>query len=71
MPYMVAGELEAAIVLAIPTIGPLMLQSLLVEDVYVTASIFMILSVILVIGNFLADVALALLDPRVRQGAFA
>ncbi|KAB0677691.1 ABC transporter permease [Aureimonas leprariae] len=71
MPYMVSGELEAAIVLAIPTIGPLMLQSLLVEDVYVTASIFMILSVILVIGNFLADVALAILDPRIRQGAFA
>lgn len=70
MPYMVSGELEAAIILAIPTIGPLMLQSLLVEDIYVTASIFMLLAVILVIGNFLADVALAALDPRVRQGAF-
>jgi peptide/nickel transport system permease protein len=71
LPYMVSGELETAIVLAIPTIGPLMLTSLQEQDIYVTASIFMMLSVILVIGNFLADILLSLLDPRIRQGAVA
>jgi peptide/nickel transport system permease protein len=71
LPYMVSGELEVAIVLAIPTIGPLMLTSLQEQDIYVTASIFMMLSVILVIGNFLADVLLSVLDPRIRQGAVA
>ncbi|MEF2071284.1 ABC transporter permease [Consotaella aegiceratis] len=69
MPYMVSGELETAIILSIPTIGPLMYQSLIQQDIYVTASIFMLLAVILVVGNFLADVLLALIDPRIRQGA--
>lgn len=68
MPYMLSGELEVAIVLSVPTIGPLMLDSLTRQDVYVTATIFLILSTILVLGNLLADLALALIDPRVREG---
>jgi peptide/nickel transport system permease protein len=69
LPYMVSGELEVAIVLSVPTIGPLMLDSLARQDVFVTATIFMVLSVILIIGNLLADIALALIDPRIRLGA--
>ena len=68
MPYMLSGELEVAIILAIPTIGPLMLDSLYRRDVWVTATIFLLLSVILVAANFLADIVLGLIDPRVRQG---
>lgn len=68
LPYMLAGELEVAIILSIPTIGPLMLDSLNQQDIYVTASIFLMLSAVLVIGNFLADLALAALDPRIRLG---
>jgi peptide/nickel transport system permease protein len=71
LPYMVSGELEVAIVLSVPTIGPLMLDSLARQDVFVTATIFMVLSVILIIGNLLADMALALIDPRIRLGARA
>ncbi|SEQ94222.1 peptide/nickel transport system permease protein [Faunimonas pinastri] len=69
MPYMISGELETAIVLSVPTIGPLMFQSLISQDIYVTATIFLFLSVLLVVGNLLADLALALIDPRIRQGA--
>ena len=67
MPYMLSGELEVAIVLGIPTIGPLMLDSLYRSDVWVTTTIFLWLSAVLVVANFLADIALGLLDPRVRQ----
>ena len=66
LPYMISGELEAALVLSIPTIGPLMFDSLNQQDVFVTSTILLILSVVLVVGNFLADLGLALLDPRVR-----
>jgi peptide/nickel transport system permease protein len=66
MPYMISGELEVALVLSIPTIGPLMFDSLNQQDVFVTATILLILSVVLVVGNLLADLALALLDPRIR-----
>ncbi len=69
MPYMISGELEVALVLSIPTIGPLMFDSLNQQDVFVTSTILLLLSVILVIGNLLADLALVLLDPRIRVTA--
>lgn len=66
MPYMISGELEVALILSIPTIGPLMFDSLNAQDVFVTATILLMLSAVLVIGNLLADLALALIDPRIR-----
>lgn len=71
LPYMLSGELEAAIILSIPTVGPLMYSSLISHDTYVTATIFLILSVLLVVGNLLADIALGVIDPRVREGVHA
>ena len=67
MPYMLSGELEVAIVLGIPTIGPLMLDSLYRSDVWVTTTIFLWLSAVLVVANLLADIVLGLIDPRIRQ----
>ena len=69
LPYMISGELEVALVLSIPTIGPLMFDSLNQQDVFVTSTILLILSAVLVLGNLLADLALALLDPRIRVAA--
>jgi peptide/nickel transport system permease protein len=66
LPYMVQGELEVAIVLSIPTVSPLFYNSIAISDQYVTASILLMVSVLLVIGNLIADIALAWLDPRIR-----
>ena len=68
MPYMLSGELEVAIVLGIPTIGPLMLDSLYRNDVWVTATIFLWLSAVLVVANLLADIALGLHRPARPPG---
>jgi peptide/nickel transport system permease protein len=65
--YMIKGELEIAIVLGIPTVGPLILSSVADRDMYVISAIFMMVAVLLVLGNLLADLALAALDPRVRR----
>lgn len=65
--YMIKGELEIAIVLGIPTLGPLIIASVSERDMYVVAAIFLLVAVLLVIGNLLADIVLALLDPRVRK----
>ena len=65
--YMIKGEIEIAIVLGIPTLGPLILSSVGDRDMYVVAAIFMMVSALLVVGNLFADLALALLDPRVRR----
>jgi len=69
--YMIKGELEIAIVLGIPTIGPLILNSIGERDMLVIAAIFMIVACIIVIGNMAADLLLAVVDPRVRQATLA
>ena len=69
--YMIKGEIEIAIVLGIPTIGPLILTSVADRDMYVVSAIFMLVAALLVLGNLLADLALALLDPRVRRATLA
>jgi len=65
--YMIKGEIEIAIVLGIPTIGPLILRSVNERDMYVVSAIFLIVAIAIVIGNLIADFLLALVDPRVRQ----
>ncbi len=66
LPYMVQGELEAAIVLSIPTISPLYYDSLINQDIYITGSILLMYGAMLVAGNLVADLLLAVLDPRIR-----
>jgi len=66
LPYMLQGEMEAAIVLSLPTMGPMFYDSLISQDIYVAGSFLLILSVVLVVGNLLADILLAVLDPRIR-----
>lgn len=66
LPYMLQGELQASIILGLPTIGTLLLTSLRNEDVYISASCLLIYGVLLVLGNLIADISLAVLDPRVR-----
>jgi peptide/nickel transport system permease protein len=66
LPYMVQGELEVAIVMSIPTISPMYYDSLVNQDIYITGSILLMYGVMLVVGNLLADVSLAVLDPRIR-----
>jgi peptide/nickel transport system permease protein len=67
--YMIKGEIEIAIVLGIPTLGPLILGAVSNRDMYVVSAIFLIVAAALVVGNIVADFLLALLDPRVRQAA--
>ena len=50
----------------IPTAGPLLYTALRNEDIYLSGSILMVLAVFLLIGNLLADIALAWFDPRIR-----
>jgi peptide/nickel transport system permease protein len=58
-----------ALVLALPELGELLIKSLLDQDTQVAAAILLLMSVIYVVGNFLADLVLAAVDPRVRLEA--
>jgi peptide/nickel transport system permease protein len=66
LPYMIQGEMEAAIVLNLPTMGPLFYSSLVTQDIYIAGCFLLMYGALIVIGNLLADLFLAVLDPRIR-----
>jgi peptide/nickel transport system permease protein len=61
-----SGSTIVATVLLLPTVGPLLLNALRVEDFYVAGSILMIMTILTLIGTFISDILLAWADPRVR-----
>ncbi len=71
LPYMLTGEIEVAIIFALPTIGPAIVGSMGRGDVLVTATLLLILGATLIVGNIISDLLLAWTDPRVRLGGGA
>src|SRR5262249_37518413 len=66
LPALISGEVIVSIVLSLPTTGPLYINSLLEKDMYLAITFLIFLSIMLVVGNLLADLLLAWVDPRVR-----
>lgn len=66
LPGLVAGEVIVSIVLNLPTSGPVLLNALLQQDMFVAAGFILVLSALTVIGTFISDVLLVVLDPRIR-----
>jgi len=69
-PQLVSGGAIVAMVLSLPTVGPLMLGALMSEDMYLAGSMLMVLSLLGVLGTLVSDLLLLWLDPRIRyEGA--
>jgi peptide/nickel transport system permease protein len=66
LPGIISGETVVAIVMNIPTVGPMYFNAQMNQDLYLAATFLMFLSILGVIGNLLADIALAWVDPRIR-----
>lgn len=66
LPDILSGTTIVSIVLNLPTVGPLLLQGLQDQDMYLAGTIILFMSILLIIGNLLADIALAWVDPRIR-----
>jgi peptide/nickel transport system permease protein len=66
LPELVSGATVTAIVLNLPTTGPLLLRALISQDVYLAGSMILMLSVLTVVGTLISDLLLAWLDPRIR-----
>jgi len=67
LPGLINGELLVSLVLGLPTIAPIFLGALLVQDMYLAGSIVFILSTLTVIGTLISDILLAWVDPRIRE----
>ena len=66
--FLGSGNAIVSMVLALPTVGPLMLNALFVQDTYLAGSMLMILSVLGVLGTLVSDLLLLWIDPRIRFG---
>ena len=65
-PYVVSGSIIVSLVLSLPTVGPLLLTSLLAQDMFLAGTIILMLGVMTVIGTFVSDLVLMWIDPRIR-----
>ncbi len=65
-PQLVSGGAIVAMVLSLPTVGPMMLEALMTEDMYLAGSMLMVLSLLGVFGTLVSDLLLMWLDPRIR-----
>lgn len=66
LPQLVSGSVITAVVLSLPTVGPLLLRALLSQDMYMAGAIILMISLLTIIGTLLSDILLAWLDPRIR-----
>jgi peptide/nickel transport system permease protein len=66
LPAIVSGATITAVVLNLPTIGPLLLQALRFQDSYLAGGIILVLTSLTVIGTFISDILLVWIDPRIR-----
>ncbi len=68
LPAVVGGEIVVSKVLNLPTTGPVLLDAIKAQDMYLAGAIILILSSLTIIGTLLSDILLALVDPRIRYG---
>jgi peptide/nickel transport system permease protein len=68
LPKLVSGAAIVSVVLSLPTMGPLLLHALQNQDQFLAGSMLLILATLTVVGMFLSDILLAILDPRIRFG---
>jgi len=68
LPGLISGGTIVSVVLSLPTTGPLLLRSLLNQDMFLAGSFLMMLSSLTILGTLISDILLAWLDPRIRYG---
>ena len=66
LPTLVSGEIIVSVVLSLPTAGPMLLRSLMSQDMYLAGSLILLVSSLTIVGTFISDILLAWADPRIR-----
>ncbi len=68
LPELISGSVVVSVVMSLPLTGPMLLDSLRAQDMYLAGSFLMFMALLTVIGVLVSDVLLAILDPRIRLG---
>lgn len=68
LPSLVSGATITAVVLGLPTGGPLFLDALKHQDMQLAGSFIMLICSFTIIGVLISDILLSIADPRIRYG---
>lgn len=66
LPQVVSGSVIVSAVMSLPTTGPMLLSALQSQDMYLAGSFLIFLAALTVVGMFVSDILLTILDPRIR-----
>ena len=66
LPFLLSGSVIVSVVLSLPTLGPILLKSLLNEDLYLASSIVLMLGMLTIVGTLISDIVLVIFDPRIK-----
>ncbi len=66
LPQLISGATIVAVVMSLPIAGPLLLQALLAQDMYLAGAFLLLMCTLTLVGMLLSDILLALIDPRIR-----
>lgn len=66
-PSIISGGTITAVVLSLPTAGPMLFRALITQDTFLTATLLMFVSFLTVIGTTVSDILLVMIDPRIRM----
>ena len=66
LPSLVGGSVIVSVVLSLPTLGPVLLDAILIEDTQLAGFIVLMLGVLTVVGTLISDILLAIVDPRIK-----
>ena len=68
LPELISGSVIVSVVMSLPMTGPILLQALRSQDMYLAGSFLMFMAFLTVVGVFISDILLAVVDPRIRLG---
>ena len=68
LPQVVSGSVIVSTVMSLPTTGPMLLHALQSQDMYLAGSFLIFLAALTIVGMFISDLLLMVLDPRIRMG---
>jgi len=66
LPQVISGSVIVAVIMDLPTTGPVILDALVSQDMFLAGSFLLFVSLLTVVGMFVSDLLLAVLDPRIR-----
>ncbi|MEC9490300.1 MAG: ABC transporter permease [Halanaerobiales bacterium] len=66
LPKLISGATVVSIVLSLPTLGPVIYNALRSQDMYLAGTVLLFQCILLLFGNLIADIMLAVVDPRIQ-----